>query len=376
MGAPTLPDEQENPPSIKGQSSVPVHDDGAPVDSTPQEISTTELEEPLTASNRLLLILISVFIILAVILSPNPFYTLLFVILALVPAFPFARYINKNFRDSAVSRSFLVSQLLIGAIPLLIIVLQIEWILTAIIGYLMFRAEYERVEDAMDNIDIGETQGDDDFTTMLIETMGKTFPVWKIVIFFILTAFFTAGLVEEIGKWVVANRFKRIEPEQPADADAVVPRIGCRGILASFCMTALGFAAAENVGFVLGVAQAYRSKFSFEAVGVVLLRGILAYPVHIGAQFYIGVSSAQRYVFKDPSRVWLAAVVAVLFHGMFDAVSLISLVLITLKKIPAWTGTIVPVFHFILIGLLLLLCRGRHKALLEREKIVLLQPPV
>lgn len=370
MGVEVPPNnEHEDQLSPKAHFPGPPPSDYISVEA-PQEDALTEVEEPLTVCNRFLLILIAVFIIVAVVLSPSPFLTLVFVILALVPAFPFVRYVNRNFRDRAVSRSFLVSQLVIAAVPLLIIASQIEWILSALIGLALFNAEYSKVEAALENLDAADTAGEDDFNTKLIETMAKTLPVWKIVIFFVLFSFFTAGAVEEIGKWIVANRFKRIEPEQPADANATAPRVGCRGILASFCMTALGFAAAENTGFVLGIVQANRNKFSFEAVGVVLFRGILAYPVHIGSQFYIGVSTAQRYVFKDPGRVWPAVLVAVLFHGAFDAISLVFVVLITLKKIPVWTGTVVPVFDLVLIVLLLLLCRWRYKALLERERAV------
>lgn len=367
-----LENEHESQPPLKGQFPGPAPSDYVSVDASQQE-APAEVEEPLTACNRFLLILIAAFIILIVIVSPSPLLTLVFVILALIPAFPFARYINRNFHDRAVSRSFLVSQLVIAAVPLLIIASQIEWILTALIGFLMFNNEFTRIEAALDNVDATDTVGDDGFTTKLIEAMAKTLPIWKIIIFFILVSFFTAGAVEEIGKWIVANRVKRIEPEQPADADATAPRVGCRGILASFCMTALGFAAAESIGFVLGIVQAYRSKFSFEAAGIVLYRGILAYPVHLGSQFYIGVSTAQRHVFKDPNRVWPAVVVAVLFHGAFDAMSFVFTVLIALKKIPTWTGTVVPVFDLVLIALLLLICRWRYKALLEREKAVFRQ---
>lgn len=251
----------------------------------------------------------------------------------------------------------------------MLIAAQVEWLLSALLGIAIFASDYDRVAAALDEIQESDLP-DGDSTSVIIDALAKILPLWKVLLFFILTSFLVAGVVEELGKWIIARRYRKIEPERAADDDMVVPNIGCRGILASFCMTALGFAATENVFYMLGILQANRGSFSFGAAGLVLMRRLLAYPVHVGTTFYVGVAAARRHVFGDGISVGLALSVAIILHGVFDGVGFLALILVTLGKVPKWVGGGVPVFDLGLVGLLLLLCRGRYKALLEREKVV------
>lgn len=319
-----------------------------------------------------LLFIAAAVLIAAVVTSPRPFYTLLFVILAFLPAVPVARFILRNFQDSAVSKSFLLTQFLLGAVPLIIVAGQVELVLTVIFAIMVFRSELAAAKQALSSIQGATSSTDQDKADAALQALLKVTPLWKVLIFFLLVAFITAGLVEEAGKWFVARRYRKLDNAE----DSSSARIGCRGILASACASALGFAMTENVGYVLGIANANRTGFSFGLVGLALLRGILAYPVHVGTQFYVGVSAARWHVLGDRASVAWALFVAVLFHGTFDAVAFICMVLVGLKRIPEWVGAFVPVFDVVLVGFLLLLCRGRYTALLQRERVLMVTDPV
>lgn len=107
-----------------------------------------------------------------------------------------------------------------------------------------------------------------------------------------------------------------------------------------------------------------------------LFRGAVALPVHVGTQLYVAVVAAQRYVFLDDVKVSTALFQAILFHGTFDAIAFISTFLVGTKRIPVWVGFLVPVADIIMVSLLLLVCRARYKALLERERVALVSEPV
>lgn len=299
--------------------------------------------------------------------SPRPWYTLLFVSLAILPALPVARFILRNFQDPVIRKPFLLSQFLLGAFPLVILASPVEVISSGLLALAVFSSELGDARDKLESLQTGE-----DDPEALLNALKDIVPFWKILLYFLLVAFITAGMVEEVGKWLIARRYRILRDLQQEGS----PRMGCRGILASACAGALGFAMTENMLYVLGLARATPSGFSFGLVGLALLRGMLAYPVHVGTQFYVGVTAAQRDVLADRVSIGLALLVAVLFHGFFDAVAFTCMVLIGLKHIPEWVGGLVPVFDIVLVGFLLLLCRSRYKALLERERMTIGPEPV
>lgn len=316
------------------------------------------------------LIIAIVLLVVSLVHSPRPFYSSLFVLLAFVPALPVASFIVQKFRDPAVRNSFLTTQFLLGAVPLIFIVGLVELFLSAAFAFLVFRSEISAAREALANLQtINATPAE---TDKALQQLLTIIPLWKVILFFLLVAFITAGFVEETGKWLVARRYRKLLI--PEDARAVP--IGVRGVLACACAGALGFALTENVAYVLGIAKTTQSGVSFALIGIALLRGVLAFPVHVGTQFYVGLSAAESHVLRDRVSVSLALFLAVLFHGTFDAVAFVCMVLIGLKKLPEWVGLFVPVFDLMLIGFLLLLCRGRYKGLLERERVLIASDPV
>lgn len=327
----------------------------------------------LTSGSRISLVVITIVLAVFIIASTRPLYTLLFVILALLPAFPIIYFIRTRFQDNAVGWTYLLNQLLIGASSLVFVTMMLESLLTVAIGSLIFMNDSRAVTLALNaEPEAGEDTESEEYIADLLQSV----PLWKMILFFLLIAYITTGMVEEVAKWILARRYRKVDEENAqVDATSTV-RIGCKGILAIACMGSLGFAAMENMGYVLAIAFSIRTGFSFKIVEISLLRGLLAYPLHVGTQFFVALSAAQWHVFKERSSVMFALLVAILFHGTFDGVALIGMVLIAAKIIPGWAGYLIPVFDFLLIGFLLLICRARYKGLLERERLVLTQDPV
>lgn len=374
----------EGSPSAETLTQLPPH--GPNRNPFPSDFQTSDREP--TACNVAGLVLASAIFVVLVVGSPNPWYALLFAILAVLPAGLIGRFLLNNFKDEAVPNSFLFKQFFIGAVPLIMFVVFIETAVSVVFILLIFRPELKQVQSLVtdgsrgivggatlnairsfgtlvSHQKVGSGQQNDAFPEKLFEIS----PFWKVILFAVLTAFIVAGVIEEVGKWIVAQRYKKVDYD-PENYEAG-RKIGCRGILAVACMGALGFATIENIAYVLGLSMTPAEGFPFELVGMALLRGFLAFPVHVGAQFYVGVSAAQRYVFQDPSNVSLALFIAVLFHGSFDTASLVVAACIKKKLLAEWTIALVFPFHIFLVILLLLLCRGRYKALLERERIVM-----
>lgn len=354
--------------SIPDKSTTPLPEKPSS-DPLPEPESPEPLEEPLNAANKMLVFFVVFILAFLVVISPNPWQTVLFLILSLVPSYPFFRYIRYAFPDPAVSRSFLASQLLLAAVPGFLIVANIQTLITALVGFLVFNSNYEAVTLALDDID-SSSLSSDDYNNAILEALSKIVPLWKILVFFCLIAFLASGPIEEFAKWAVARRYKQIVPNEPADDSVVPSRIGVRGILASFCIPAIGFAMSENIFFMLGVANARRDSFSWSTAASVLGRGILAYPLHVGAQFLIGVASAQRDVLGDQVSVWAAVFTAIIIHSMFDLVGFIVLVLVAADKVGNWLGALVPAVDLIVVLFLGILCWSRHRSLVQREKML------
>lgn len=319
----------------------------------------------------LLLFLLFVRLLFAVFNAPNLGVGLLFIFVSLLPAFIVAWFVLTRFRDEIADRSFLLMQFLIGAIPLVLVLVPFEILTTLIAATPIF---FSVVDDIKEHAqDIMEAVEKEDFLQVqqIIEKIFQTVPLWTVIITTLLVAYISAGTVEEVGKWLAARRFIGLECICGNDDR----RVGCRGIMASACMVALGFATIENIGYVSGMAKASSSTGSvlmFVALG--LFRGVVAFPVHVGTQLYVAITAAKKRVFADDVSVFWALVQAILFHGTFDAIAFISMILVGFGSAPAWIGILVPVVDVIMAVLLLLVCRARYKSLLERERMAITVP--
>lgn len=352
--------------------------------------SATE-EEPLTCGTIALLVSVPVFLTLLCVGTPRPLIALMFVLIAIVPALICAYLIRRYLRDPYVSRSFLVKQFFLGAVPGILLVAIVEIIITVAAALLLFANEIKSV--ALPS----QAKGGKPLTDAeLLKFLTESIPVWKIIIMLVIMAYLVAGVTEEGAKWFLARRHLRLQQARPAGIDegdvfedsaerdefgAAIsphqPSIGCRGVLACACTGALGLAASEHLGYVLGF-SGFGTKLSLAAVGSAIFRGMLAFPVHLGTAFYIGLAMAQKSVLGDSVSVGRAFAVAVFIHGTFDFYAFLTGVLGASGAFgsPPWLPFTAPVVDIVIVVLLILLCRGRYGALLEREHVVLRRAPL
>lgn len=308
--------------------------------------------------------------------SSKPWYALLFGLLAVLPAAIVAKFLVSKFSDPAVTSGFLVSQFIIGFAPLALAVIIAEGIASGILAVIIFYSELPKIEEALEDHNRNGTAAyianvisvHHTAESPLPSDISKIVPLWKVILFSVLTAFLVAGAMEEIGKWLIARRYHKIN-QRPENVSAD-RQITCRGVISVACMGALGFATFENIGYVFGVSRSQKDSFPLDLLAMTVLRGILAFPVHVGTQFYIAVSAASQFILGDPTHVMMALFVAILFHGTFDAVSFLVIICVEHNFLPKWIAILVPIFDLVLITLLLLLCRGRYKAMLERERVL------
>ena len=120
-----------------------------------------------------------------------------------------------------------------------------------------------------------------------------------------LDAFFVAAIPEESAKLLVLWLLLRRNPHFDEHFDGIVYAV----------FVSLGFAAIENVGYVLGSGDAW--------FGTAVVRALLAVPGHYAFAIMMGyyysvyhfVDHSPKYLFK----AWLAPVVV---HGAYDAIAL------------------------------------------------------
>lgn len=309
-------------------------------------------------------ILFTAVLVWLIISSRHPLYTSISTVLAILPAGFIAKIIARQLHDDAVPNSFLFTQFILGSIVLSLGVLALEFTLTLVLIAIFFRKEAVALSNSLSDSTSNPSITPEQATAQLIELL-KQIPIWKMIIAVLFVSLVIAALCEEASKWMLARRYRRVN--HISDNVANERRISVRGILAVASTGALGFAAVENLGFVLGLATPKKGSFPFQLVALSLLRASLAFPLHIGAQFYIALAAAQRHLLGDGPSVFASFFIAITFHGLFDAVALAALLLVTAKVIPQWAAYFVTAVQAVFVLLLMMLCRSRYKALIERE---------
>lgn len=288
------------------------------------------------------------------IVSPNPFYTLIFILVAVLPAFIWLRIIRRHFQDEAVPPYFLASQFLCATVPLTFIVFIVESLLSLIFFYIVLSKELHSLL---------EKAGEEPLS---IDDLKLLFPTWKLVLVALLSAYIIAGITEESAKWLLSRRYRAID-ELDVNQDNGL-KISIRGVLAIASVSALGFATFENIMYLLQWSTPTKSGgFPIIRAGLALLRDLFAFPLHIGTTFFIALVEARRHVLSDTLSLWSAFTTAVFFHGTFDASALVIAALVFKGVIPEWVEVIALVIQAFLVILLVILCRSRFQALIQRE---------
>ena len=189
----------------------------------------------------------------------------------------------------------------------------------------------------------------------------------------ILTIFLACASVEEVGKWLLARRYKKLnhyfQNSQPSRS------MSSRGIILYACFGALGVITSQTLFFFLfclntsGVPAMFFPSYGLWGV---LLFALLSIPVQISSQVYVAIAAAKTVVFHDPDCVMFALFVAVLFHGAFLTVAMIEgLVLWAGFQFPRNGALGAVVVQVVLVVSFLVLCRAKYNAVLERERVML-----
>ncbi len=155
---------------------------------------------------------------------------------------------------------------------------------------------------------------------IVLETLGqgilnaflaKDDPAYSIVF-----AFLVVAVVEEGAKFLFLRWRTWKDPNFNYRFDGIVYAV----------FLSLGFAAFENVSYVMGY-----------GLTVALYRALLAIPAHMGFAVFMGYFYSRAKLCSDegvPSRkrlnLWAAYLIAVLLHGFYDACALMGTVLSTL----------------------------------------------
>lgn len=337
--------------SANASSSIPVESPrNLPPPSSSSEIEWSRINPCLIILALLAIITIGA----AVIVSPNPFYTLIFIFVAVLPAFVLLRVIRRHFQDDAVPPFFLVSQFLFATVPLTFVVFIVEALLSLIFFYILLSPELYTVLEKG-----GEQQ-------LSIDELKSLLPTWKLVLLALLSAYIIAAITEESAKWLLSRRYRNVN--ELAINQENESKISIRGILAIACASALGFATFENILYLLQWSTPTKSGgFPLVRAGLAVLRDLFAFPLHIGTTFFIALVEARRYVLSDTLSVWSAFATAIFFHGTFDACALVVAALVFKGIVPEWVEVIAVLVQACLVILLIILCRSRFQALIQRE---------
>lgn len=307
-------------------------------------------------------------------------YTLLVAILTLIIIFLIARFIVQDLYDPAVTSTYLISQFFIGAVPLSIIAVVCELIVLAVLFFTIFSDNLSLILDAirgripapstrLSSLQLVTVSRQNVEGQLIPVPLLKMLPLWKTIVFSVLISFFVAGTVQELAKWFIARRYRKINLD-PVNAE-LGTQIGSNGILSISCMGALGFATSENLTYVLALSQTDISqRFPLRILLFSLLRTFLALPLHVALQFYIGLAATQNYLFEEGRSVSAALYLAIFIHGAFDAIAIVLVLLTSIEVLPDVLDYFIPGFQFFVVLLVLILCQARYRALFARERAI------
>lgn len=155
---------------------------------------------------------------------------------------------------------------------------------------------------------------------IVLETLGQgilnAFLAQDDPAYSIVFAFLVVAVVEEGAKFLFLRWRTWKDPNFNYRFDGIVYAV----------FLSLGFAAFENVSYVMGY-----------GLTVALYRALLAIPAHMGFAVFMGYFYSRAKLCSDegvPSRkrlnLWAAYLIAVLLHGFYDACALMGTVLSTL----------------------------------------------
>lgn len=272
--------------------------------------------EPVNTHAKVLLALVPILLILITFATGKPGIILLVTIVTFGPVVIWYLAIQRLLQDRALSKSFLIQQVFIGAVPAYILSLLAEVVLAVLLFLALFFPNIMQIAKKAASMGNGQplTQEQQE---QLTAAASKMIPLWKFLLGGIIAAFLVAGLVEEIAKYLMTRRYRKLSS------------IDVPGVLAVASAGALGLAGTEQFFYSLRMAARGNTWIGFL---VSLYRAVFAFPLHIGTAFYIGIAVAKKEIQNMDTSIPLAITVAVLFHGAFDAVEMTAAFLVMRYK--------------------------------------------
>ena len=234
-------------------------------------------------------------LVIAVIrVSEHPVTTFVKVLSALIPLILVLALLSHGLSDPAVSKDFLLYQTFLSAVPLLVVTIIAEGIAVLLAIFILFAEEISELKENKSIFD-GKLTGEE-----LMKQVRDTLPMWKLIVMIFIVAFFVAALCEESAKYYLALRWKK------------VPHIRTKGIIEVSTAAGLGLAFSEHFMALSGT-----------SVLLSYVRALLAFPIHCGTAFFIGMQMAElRQEGEITARKILPLPIAV--HGTFDVIGLLS----------------------------------------------------
>ncbi len=307
----------------------------------------TQSSGPWSCQSKFFVIISIVAVVGLVLTAPRKLLVLYAIVVAMIPMF-ISVFVLRRMGDSALSYSDMVEQIFFSAVPAYVCALIVELILLVLSLSAFFSSE---IRQLYQDTAPGANQQEIYHKT---QALLQSLPVWKLVAFSMFTAFILAALTEETAKLVVGLRFRRYLPMSAYNALALV------------VAGALGLATSEHLAVVLNqlLSTPGSEHALLSSTGFVFFRALLAFPVHLGCAFLVGVALSKKTCLRQQVRVFPAFLMAVLVHGTFDVVGLLALTLDSVNKAPHWVSNYGVVGMDVLITVaLMLLCRREYNSL-------------
>lgn len=342
-----------------------------PFDEGSNDVPTRSPPRLVSLWSAIMILLLLTRIVYGIVASKSKSFSLLCTFVAVIATLIFTWWGLRSFNDGSFPNSFILSQYLVGAIPLFIISIVLKalfFLIAGIPAMLMLSKDFwkelkEYIRGGASNPEKAQHLLHD-----LIDEI-ENLPLWVVVVTVILLLFLTGATVEEIGKWLFSRRYKR--PLQ--EATDLGRHVGARPILLSTAMVSIGFASMENLGRVNRLGSV-ASRLPFYMLILLLLQRLMSFPLHFGTQLHVAVAAAHRHVFRDTNKVGFALFQAILFRATFDSLGFIVTAISMLGTSRPWIFVLLLVLELLLFAMLMLLVRSRYMGLLERERVTLPEP--
>lgn len=157
----------------------------------------------ITPCSLFLLVLLFLRVLVSVLLTPNILEGFMFAFVALLPTVIVGWFVLTRFRDELVNRPFLLMQFLLAAIPLILIVVPVELLISALSSFPIIIDIVSRMGDKLQDLlaqlqtagEAGDQQKFVEIFQDFIKEAMTTVSLPALIMTMLLVAYFSAGMV-------------------------------------------------------------------------------------------------------------------------------------------------------------------------------------